>query len=434
MVLDEADEMLQMGFQDDVNAILAKTPETKNTLLFSATMPKGVAAIASTYMTDPLEITIGRRNAGAENIRHLCYTVHAKDRYRALKRIADINPHMYAIVFCRTRQETKDVADRLIQDGYSADAIHGDLTQSQRDHVMNKFRRKNLHMLVATDVAARGLDVDDLSHVINYNLPDEIGSYTHRSGRTGRAGKAGTSIVIIHMREKTQKSERSNKGSNKNSNPAKYPRAMRFVRNSWFSLIETVKQIDVDHVKIDPFLPAIAKTLESLDREELIKRFVSVEFNRFLEYYRNAPDLNISEGRHERNTGSRKKPESGGKRIDCAEFTRFFINVGKKDGMNPNRLIGQLNDATGTKSIRIGKINIKDNSALLEADSKFTRQVLDAFQGQTINGKEVIVEVAGKKKARAAGEYTGRRRPSSFKKKNYHIRNKGKRRSSPRKP
>ena len=434
VVLDEADEMLQMGFQDELNAILATTPDTKNTVLFSATMPKGVAALASTYMTDPLEITIGQRNAGAENIRHLYYTVHAKDRYRALKRIADINPQMYAIVFCRTRQETKDVADRLIQDGYSADAIHGDLSQSQRDHVMNKFRRKNLHMLVATDVAARGLDVDDLSHVINYNLPDEIGSYTHRSGRTGRAGKAGTSIVIIHMREK-HKIREIERMLKRKFESCQVPSGHEICEKQLFSLIKKVKQIDVDHAKIDPFLPDIAQTLDSLDREELIKRFVLVEFNRFLEYYRNAPDLNASEGRGERQSGgSRKKHDSGGKRSDCAEFTRFFINVGKKDGMNPNRLIGQLNDATGTKSIRIGKINIKEDSALLEADSKFASQVLDAFQGQTINGKKVVVEVAGKKMARSSGDQPARQRPSSFKKKNFHSRDKGKRRSPSRKP
>jgi ATP-dependent RNA helicase DeaD len=414
VVLDEAEEMLQMGFQDELNAILAETPADKNTLLFSATMSREVAAIADKYMTSPVEVTVGRRNAGAENVDHIYYMVQAKDRYPALKRIVDSNPDIYSIIFCRTRQETQEVADKLMQDGYNADALHGELSQAQRDLVMNKFRRKNLQLLVATDVAARGLDVTDLTHVINYNLPDETSQYIHRSGRTGRAGKAGISIAIIHLREKHRIAEIEGK-LKRTFQKQPIPSGQEVCEKQLLRLIEIMKQVEVEHKQIDPFLPAIMATLADLDREELIKRFVSVEFNRFLEYYRNAPDLNVVEykkGHETRGVGqiSRqgrgqvsnlspgKKDTKFAKLGTTAQFTRFILNVGKKDGANPGRLIGEINDATGNRGIRFGKIEIMNTSTMLEVESSFSSHVLGAFQDLMINGKPVVIGLAKDKR------------------------------------
>jgi len=392
VVLDEADEMLQMGFQDELNAILASTPASKNTLLFSATMPKGVAEIASKYMNRPVEITIGQRNAGAENIRHIYYMVQARDRFLALRRIVDMNPDIYAIVFCRTRQETNEVAEQLIQSGYGADALHGDLSQAQRDQVMNKFRSKNLQLLVATDVAARGLDVNDLTHVINYNLPDEIANYTHRSGRTGRAGKAGISVAIIHLRER-HKIREIEKILKRTFEEGRIPSGYEICRKQLFRLVATVKNVDVAHEQLQPFFAAIADELASLDREELIKRFFSIEFNRFLEMYRNAPDLNISD--KEKKQDSRQNREVKSRRPATDEkFTRFLINVGKKDGVHPARLIGQINDNAAISRIKIGKIEVMNYSSILEAESRFAPHVLKAFAGLMINGKDVSIEIA----------------------------------------
>ena len=409
LVLDEADEMLQMGFQDELNAILAQTPASKNTLLFSATMPKSVASIARKYMSDPLEITVGQRNAGSENIRHICYMVHAKDRYSALRRIIDVNPDMYAIIFCRTRQEVKDVAGKLIQEGYSADTLHGELSQSQRDYVMNKFRRKNLQILVATDVAARGLDVNDLTHVINYNLPDDIANYTHRSGRTGRAGKTGVSIVIINMRERYLVRAIESRLQRKFEDGL-VPSGEDVCRVQMLKMIDTVKQVKVDHDKIEPFLAAVTEKLASLDREELIKHFVSVEFNRFLSYYRDAPNLNVSAAPRERF----EKTGPGGKfakREQRVPFTRFTLNVGKNDGMYATRLIGQVNEVTGSSNIRIGRIDITDDSVTFEVDSAFAKVIPAVFDNMMINGKKVVAEI-GKgnfPKTRGARTFKGKK-------------------------
>ncbi|MBI5557659.1 MAG: DEAD/DEAH box helicase [Deltaproteobacteria bacterium] len=399
VVLDEADEMLQMGFQDELNAILANTPADKNTLLFSATMPKGVAAIASKYMKDPVEITIGQRNAGSENVRHVYYMVQARDRFMALRRIVDSNPDIYAIVFCRTRQETNEVAEQLIQSGYGADALHGDLSQGQRDHVMNKFRNKSLQLLVATDVAARGLDVSDLTHVINYNLPDEIAGYTHRSGRTGRAGKSGISIAIIHMREK-YKIREIEKILKRTFEAGRIPSGHEICQSQLLRLASTVKNVAVAHEQLNPFFPAISEQLASLDREELIKRFFSIEFNRFLEVYRNAPELNVPEREKVQESRQKKegKPQKEGKSPRHAsgeKFTRLVINVGKKDGVHPARLIGHINDNTDVPRIKIGKIEVMNYSSILEAESRFTAQVLKSFEQLMINGKNVSIEVAG---------------------------------------
>ena len=284
IVLDEADEMLNMGFREDLESILSETPSGKNTLLFSATMPREVATIANRYMKKPIEITIGKRNAGAENVNHIAYLVQSKDRYLALKRIVDFHPDIYGIVFCRTRMETQEVAESLMKDGYDAEPLHGDLTQIQRDKVMGKFRIRNVSLLVATDVAARGLDVDDLTHIINYNFPEELEIYTHRSGRTGRAGKAGTSIMISSTREK-HKLAQIEKKLGKQFSILPIPGGREICEKQLFHLIDKMEKVEVDDLKINSFLPAIYKKLEWLDREELIKKFVSLEFNRFLDYY-----------------------------------------------------------------------------------------------------------------------------------------------------
>ena len=394
VVFDEADEMLQMGFQDELNAILKKTPVQKNTLLFSATMSREVAAIAARYMTDPVEITIGKRNAGAENVRHEYYMVHAKNRYLALKRIVDNSPDIYSIIFCRTRRETHEVANKLIQDGYNADALHGDLSQAQRDQVMKKFRCKNLQLLVATDVAARGLDVNDLSHVINYNLPDDTSGYTHRSGRTGRAGHTGISVAIINMKEHF-KIRQIEKKIKKKFKQCRIPSGLEICKKQLVSLVDVVTRVEVDHEQINPLYMEISEQFAHLDREELIKKFVSLEFNRFLEYYKNAPDLNVSETK--KKSHDRKERRRGQAVVSFnskQKFTQFFLNVGRRQGILPQGLIGKINGIPGVGRIKVGKIDIKRNSALLEADSRFAPQILDAFQQATINGKIVSIEVA----------------------------------------
>jgi ATP-dependent RNA helicase DeaD len=401
VVLDEADEMMQMGFQDELNAILDATPPDRSTLLFSATMPGGVAAIARKYMQDPLEITVGRRNAGAKNVRHVYYMVQAKDRYQALRRLADSAPEMYGIVFCRTRDETRKVAEALAGDGYSADAIHGELSQGQRDLVMNRFRRRKLRLLVATDVAARGLDVNDLTHVINYNLPDDFSSYTHRSGRTGRAGREGTSVVIIHSREMHK--IRAIEGLIKRKfEKGLLPTGRDICERKILDLTERLKDDGADHSHLSDFLPALVESLSSFDREELIGRFVALQSNGAMKGYLSAPDLNVRETKKDRTAGHRKSgpPPRGNSRL---KFSRFSLNVGKKDGLHPTRLIGEFNGAVGSSRIRIGKIEIRDKTALIEADSRFTPQILGAFKRRMINGKPVSIEmVGGKAKGRFA--------------------------------
>lgn len=411
VVLDEADEMLNMGFRDDLNDILESVPDERRTLLFSATMPKEVAAIAKNYMKNPEEITIGKKNAGAESVKHLYYLVHARDRYLALKRIADMNPDIYAIIFCRTRMETKEVAEWLIKDGYNADALHGDLSQAQRDHVMSRFRLKNLQMLVATDVAARGLDVNDLSHVINYNLPDDIEAYTHRSGRTGRAGKTGVSIAIVHLRERYRIKEIEKK-INKNFEKAEIPTGKEVCKKQLFHLIDRMERVDVDHGQIDGFLPEIYKKLEWLDKEDLIKRFVSLEFNRFLDYYKNAPDLNIPDEKEFRQPGlpaGRKEKNKGKRRVSSKDFKRLFINVGKNQGLNAQRLMGLINESTRERNIAIGKIDIMKSFSFFEIDKQFTDKVLDGLSSSVFEGVKVNSEIAKEKPKGGDSEHAGKR-------------------------
>ena len=402
LVLDEADEMLSMGFKDDLDAILETSPAQKQTLLFSATMPKEIVSISRKYMKNPHEITVGERNTGAENVEHHYYLIHAKDRYIALKRVADINPNIYGIIFCRTRAETKEVAEKLMQDGYNADALHGDLSQAQRDQVMARFRSKHLQMLVATDVAARGLDVTDLTHVINYNLPDDPEVYIHRSGRTGRAGKKGISVILIHLREKGKLREVEKK-VNKSFIRKKVPSGKEICEKQLFSLIDRVENTDVNEAEISGFMPVIYKKLAWLEREELIKRFVSTEFNRFLQYYENAPDINVDESLSESGSFSRKDKRRNTERQESSrksnkrggyDFSRFFFNLGKKDGINKRKIIDMVNQHLPNKNVEIGDIEVMKSFSFFEVDRRFEKQVLNAFQNAKYNGKRLGVDIA----------------------------------------
>jgi len=389
LVLDEADEMLNMGFEEDVSAIISNTPATRRTFLFSATMPAQVEQIAMKYMKSPETVTVGQRGKGASTVKHLYLIAHASDRYKVLKRIADYYPNIYGIVFCRTRQETQDIADSLIRDGYSAEALHGDLSQSQRDYVMNKFRIGHLRMLVATDVAARGIDVEELTHVINYNLPDELEVYVHRSGRTGRAGRAGISISIINLKEK-HKIRQLEKEVGKEFSQVRIPTGHQICEKQLYHVIEKMENVEVNEEEVEEFLPVIYKKLNWMTQEELIKRFVSVEFNRFLDYYRDAGDLNVDESRDSQ--GSTK-------------FARVFMSIGRKDGLIPPRLIGVINDFTGIRDMKIGKIEIGDTFSFVEIESRYTDQFMQAFKGKFYNNRPVRVDEAeGQHKKRRTGE------------------------------
>lgn len=383
LVLDEADEMLNMGFKEDLETILAQTPAERQTLLFSATMPPQIASIAKNYMKNPVEIKIGRTNQGADNVLHHYYMVHASDRYLALKRIVDMTPDIYGIVFCRTRQETKEVADKLMADGYNADALHGDLSQSQRDMVMQRFRVKHLQVLVATDVAARGIDVNELTHVINYNLPDDTEVYIHRSGRTGRAGRSGISATIIHSRE-MHKIKEIERISGKKFEQKMVPQAVEICETKLFHFIDKLEKQEVPEGAVTTLLPRIYEKLESFSREELISKFVAAEFELFNEYYKDAPDLNIY----------RQPKEKGAAR---GNFGRLFINLGKMDKISPSDLIQLINQNTKGSQVRIGQIEILRNFSFVEVDSTFTSEVIKALDKQKINGYKLIVEEAAPK-------------------------------------
>jgi len=410
VVLDEADEMLNMGFRDELEAILEETPEDKNTLLFAATMPNEVRKMANRFMKNPVEITIGKKNVGADNVNHVSYMVHARDRYLALKRIVDYYPDVYGIIFCRTRKETQEVADWLIQDGYNADSLHGELSQPQRSKVMAKFRTKHLKLLVATDVAARGLDVENLTHIINYNLPDELVIYTHRSGRTGRAGRSGTSIVIANLKEK-HKLHMIEKKINKKFDNIPVPLGKDICEKQLFHLVDKMEKVEVDNEKIDAFLPVIMHKLEWLDREELIKKFVSVEFNRFLDYYKNTPDLNVpkSPGKH------REQKETTGKRA-ADRFTRFFLSLGKTDDLKPVDVIGMINDYTNIRGIDIGAIDILKNFSFFEADKSYTKEILEGFKGRSFKKRKISLEVADSRKKEAKSDFGRNKKRKSFRK------------------
>ncbi len=442
LVLDEADEMLDMGFKDDLETILQSVPAERRTLLFSATMPNEIARIAKQYMTDATEIAVGTRNAGAENVDHIYYMVQAKQRYLALKRIVDMNPDIYAIVFCRTRQETKEVAEKLMADGYNADALHGDLSQAQRDTVMHKFRQRHLQILVATDVAARGLDVSDLTHVINYNLPDDVEVYTHRSGRTGRAGKRGISISIIHSREQ-RKIRTIEHIIKKKFERARIPLGIDICKRQLFHLIERMENVQVNDTQIDPFLPHVFAKLDYLSKEDIIRRFVSLEFNRFLEYYKNAEDLNLPE-KPERNERNDKRPERNDKRpnnrdkngrredykpqksernarnsdrngdrnngFKRGQRVRMVLNFGYKQNASPRNVLGIINDITRDKSISIGDIEIAQRCTFFDVYADQADRVLDAFAQ---NGGNMTVEVVSHRNRNEAKPF----RPDKSKKK-----------------
>ena len=391
VILDEADEMLSMGFKEDLEAILAKTPKIKQTLLFSATMTKKVIAVTKKYMINALEISVASIKMTAENVTHVLYTVQAKDRYEVIKRVADINPDIYGLVFCRTRRETKEIANKLINDNYNADTLHGDLSQPQRDEVMGRFRKRQIQLLVATDVAARGLDVVDLTHVINYNLPDDDEIYIHRSGRTGRAGKKGISIAIVHGRETRKINEIENKyGISFAKNLV--PNGEEICQKRLFALIDKIETVNVNEKQIEPFLPVIYKKLDWLDREKLIKHFVSAEFNRYLSYYKNAKDINL--------TGRPK----GGKRGKISKqirrqtpFEKFYINIGFKNKINPGRLIELINDCLNSRDAVIGHIEILKKFSFFEIEGKYEAQLVNSIKNKKFEGIPLLIETAKEK-------------------------------------
>ena len=394
LVLDEADEMLSMGFKEDLDRLLNETPEDKTTLLFSATMPADIESMAHSYMKNPQEIAVARKNIGAENVEHQYFVVRSKDRYEALKRIADVNPDIYGIVFCRTRMECKEVADKLIADGYNADALHGDLSQAQRDNVMQRFRSKHLQILVATDVAARGLDVNDLSHVINYNLPDDPEVYIHRSGRTGRAGKSGVSICILHLREKNRM-RLIEKVCKKQFVAKPVPSGKEICEIQLFNLIDKMKNVEIDEKQISAFSAQIEEKLQDMSREELIKKFVSLEFNRFLDYYRNAKDINVDESDDEKSKKQRKdKSLKDGFRERNTKYSRLFISLGSKDNIAPSKMMGFINRIVDNRDVSIGRIDIMRNFSFFEVDEPHVNEVLLAMRNAKFDGVAVSVEKA----------------------------------------
>lgn len=411
VVMDEADEMLNMGFTDSINAILENIPQDRNTLMFSATMSPEIARIAKTYLHEAKEITIGTKNEGSKNVNHVAYIVHAKDKYLALKRVVDFYPQIYGIVFCRTRKETQEIADKLIQDGYNADSLHGELRQAQRDLVMQKFRQRHLQLLVATDVAARGLDVNDLTHVINYGLPDDTESYTHRSGRTGRAGKTGISIAIINLREKGRMKEIEHI-IKKKFEVSVLPSGQEICQQQLIKVIDDIEKVKVNEEEIETFLPGIYRKLDWLDKEDLIKRVVSLEFNRFLDYYKNAPEIEqpkANEKKSEAKESRKGDKEKVGRKAEKG-YTRLFLNLGKTDGFYTNQIIDLVNRNLRKERIQIGRIDLMQNFSFFEVIQEQAPQVLKALNKVVLSGgRKVCVEIAG--------ENTGKSDKSGKKKK-----------------
>ncbi len=414
VILDEADEMLSMGFKEELDAILSQTPDEKQTILFSATMHKRMIPITKKYLHNAIQLSVDKINTGATNVQHHYYMVNARDRYELLKRIADIHPKIYAIVFCRTRRDTKEIANKLMSDGYNADAIHGDLSQAQRDEVMHRFRKRHLQILVATDVAARGLDVQDLTHVINFNLPDDDESYTHRSGRTGRAGKTGISIAIIHSREQRRIRE-IEKRSGIQFTKMDAPTGKDICEKQLFTLIDKIERVHVDEAQIAPYLDAIQKKLDWLSREELIKHFVSAEFNRFLAYYKNAKDINIQAKPSREN----QRDRSNVKQRRSTPFSRFHINIGTKNKLTPTRLIGLINECLDSSDAVIGKIELLRNFSFFEVDEQFESEILSAFKGKKFGGVPLVIELSQALKTDAFNHF---RKEKKGKRKKYQRR------------
>lgn len=394
VIMDEADEMLNMGFLDSINEILAFVPENRKMLLFSATMPAGIEQIARNYMNSPKEIVVGSRNEGAENVRHIYYMVKANDKYLALKRIADYCPDIYGIIFCRTRRETQEIADALISDGYNAESLHGDLSQMQRDLVMQKFRVRNIQLLVATDVAARGLDVTDLTHVINYGLPDDIETYTHRSGRTGRAGKSGVSVAIVHSREKG-KIRAIEKIIGKTFEREHIPSGKQICEKQLFNLVDRIEKVEVNETEIEPLLPPIFRRLSWLDDQDLIRRFISLEFNRLLEYYRDAPDIDLPDEKPRSERKSKGKDDRREKGSCQAEpgYTRIYINQGKATGCTPYNILDLINEHVPGR-INIGRIDLFTGYSLIDVEEKFSRRVVAALKHADFYGNRIYAEIA----------------------------------------
>ena len=408
VVLDEADEMLNMGFVDSINDILSHVPEQRKMLMFSATMPAEVAKISKRFMKNPEEIVIGTRNEGAKNVRHIYYMVNARDKYLALKRVADNNPNIYAIVFCRTRRDTQEIADRLIADGYNADALHGDLSQQQRDIVMRKFRDRVITILVATDVAARGLDVDDLTHVINYGLPDDTAVYTHRSGRTGRAGKTGVSIAIIHSREKGKLRE-IERIIGKKFERKEVPTPEHIIEKQLYNLADRLERVEVNEDEIGRYLPGVAKKLSWLTTEDLLKRMLSLEFNRLLDYYKDAPKIDFIDekpGKGERKDRKERKerPSERDKDRRTAErgMARLFVNLGKADGFYAGNLIDMLNKNVDGPRVDVGRIDLMPGYSLFDVKKSDAKRIVGALKGLEFFGKRVYSEVADADKDYAA--------------------------------
>ena len=425
VVLDEADEMLSMGFQEDLDSILEGIPSGHRTLLFSATMSKEIERIAQNYLSDAKQIQVGSRNEGAENVNHIYYMVHARDRYHALKRVVDYFPRIYAIIFCRTRLETQEVADNLIRDGYNADALHGDLSQQQRDLTMQRFRRHRIQLLVATDVAARGLDVDDLTHVINYGMPDDVENYTHRSGRTGRAGKKGTSICIVGMRERT-KIRLVEKEIQKTFEKGTLPEPRDICTKQLYHVIDEIERVVVDEEEIAPFMDDVQKRWEWLDKDDLIRRVLSREFGRFLQYYANAPEIEAPVGEQGKAKG--KGQEKRNKSHQAEEgYVRLFLNVGKIDGMYAREIIGLINKNVAGDKVAVGRIDLMKSFSFIEVKEEDLNRVLKGLRhGVTVKGRSVVCDIStedavpqkpsrgeGRKAPRSRSEEGRREKPSA---------------------
>lgn len=404
VVLDEADEMLNMGFQEDIDEILSYTPEEKNTWLFSATMPTEIRRIAEQFMRNPQELVMGRQNDAADNLEHHYYVIHERDRYAALKRLLDASPELFAVVFCRTKMDTQKVAEQLIRDGYNADALHGDLSQQQRDKVMDRYRQRSLQVLVATDVAARGIDVSDITHVIHYHLPDEIENYTHRSGRTARAGKSGLSLSLVNIREqdKIRQIERKLK---RKFHLTRIPDALEIGEQQLLHFVHKIRSVEVNEKGISKYLAPVFEELQELDKEALIKRIVSLEFNRFLDYYRNSQDLNVDLA-HQGRQSSERYPSRG---------PRMFISLGSVDGLDKGGMLGYVLDVTGLNKTCVGRIEIKPVYAFIEFENDEQIEVaLNAFRGEVFKGRNVRVDRAegsggGKSSSGKKGGFAGKK-------------------------
>lgn len=409
VILDEADEMLNMGFIDDINEILTHVPQQRKMLMFSATMPKEIAAIAKNFMHDPVEFVAGARNEGAKNVKHVYYLVKAQDKYHALKRVADHNPNIYGIIFCRTRKDTQEIADKLIADGYNADCLHGDLSQAQRDYAMKKFREHTTQLLVATDVAARGLDVDDLTHVINYSLPDDVAVYTHRSGRTGRANKTGVSIAIIHSREKGKLRQIEQK-IGKTFEHKNVPTPERIIEKQLFNLADKLEKVDVNDESLSHYIPGVKKKLEWLSGEDLLKRILSLELNRLLKYYQDMPviDLDDTAKKNERNKANSASKKDKDRRTAESGYQRIYLNLGKSHGFFPGNLMEIVNRHCKGNQVEIGRIDLLNDYTLFDVRDADSKRVIGSLKNANFFGTRVYAEIAvpGKVYDREKGKYS----------------------------